>query len=102
MTGVDQFLANYLREMDVPVSLLEEMKSVPPDRVRYLSTIELQRYRLVGSDPAHQERSDTQEASRYGLSREEYYKRKSRADTVCRQGSYVFLDCWDDVIAGKK
>jgi len=102
MAGVDQFLATYLREMDVPVALIEEMKSVPPDRVRYLSSLELQRYRLLGTDPAYQEQSDTQTAARYGLSRQEYYRRNSRADTVCKQGSFLDLDCWESVITGKK
>ena len=102
MADVDQFLAAYLREMDVPISLLEEMKSVPPDQVRYLSALELQRYRLVGADPAYQEQSDTQEAARYGLSREEFYRRKSRADSICREGTFLDLDCWETVIVGKK
>lgn len=102
MADVDQFLATYLRDMDVPVALIEEMKSVPPDRVRYLSSLELQRYRLLGIDPAYQERIDTKEAAHYGLSRQEYYSRKSRADTVCKQGRFIGLDCWESVITGKK
>jgi len=102
MAGVDQFLTTYLREMDIPTSLLEEMKSVPSDSVRYLTALELQRYRLTGSDPAHQERADGQVASQYGLTREEYYRRKARVDAICREGTFMDLDCWEAVLKGKK
>ena len=102
ISGADQFLTAYLREMDVPLALLEEMKAVPPDRVRYLSAAELQRYRLAGPDPAYQERTDNQEAARYGLARDEYYRRRTRAEADCRQGSVLSLDCWEEILTGKK
>ena len=102
MAAADEFLLAYFREMDIPPTLLEEMKSIPPNRVRYLSSAELQRYRLLGSDPVYQETSDLREAGRYGVSRQEYYRRKARADTVCRQGTVVELDCWEEVLRGKK
>lgn len=102
MAGAEQFLMTYLREMDIPTALLDEMKLVPPDRGRYLSAIELERFRLTGSDPAYQEQADAQEASSYGLSREEYYRRKARSDATCRQGTFIDLDCSHGVFTGKR
>lgn len=36
------------------------------------------------------------------LTREEYDRRKGRADVICRKGSFVDFDCEDEVLRGKK
>jgi len=39
---------------------------------------------------------------RFGLSKEEYAKRKAVADVICRQGNYKIVECWEDVLNAKK
>jgi len=101
MRNADLEIAVYLQEMDVPVSLLEEMKSVPPNGIRYLTSAELDRLRLQGTDPVAQERVDARMAKRYGVSREEYYRRYDRARRLCTRPE-VDGKCIEAVLSGTR
>ena len=57
--------------------------SVPPERVRTLSEKEIEEYRLGQNDPVYQEMVDAGNARELGLSKEEFLRRKTRADRIC-------------------
>jgi hypothetical protein len=83
-------IKSYLREMNVSTKLATDMLAVEPEAVRMLTLKELQSYRLLGVDPAEQERRavsreihDLKEAEELGIDRIEYTKRKARANATC-------------------
>jgi hypothetical protein len=102
----ERLIADYLEEMDIPRSLLDEMKSVPPGEVRYLSEPELRRFRLSGTDPATQELSESRRASDLGISRQEYNRRSAQAERECRSAFRVsgqaWARCYEDVMNGRR
>jgi len=86
-----QDMRSYLREMDIPQRLADDMLAVEPERVHILSKAELTEYRLAGVDPAEQQRRaiekearDVDEANQLGLDRKEYTRRKSLGEKTMR------------------
>ena len=69
--------------MNVPASLYDEMVSVAPQKLRVLTEEELARFRIGQNDPAYQEVQDAEAARAHGLDKEEYFRRKERADHIC-------------------
>lgn len=81
---------NYLDEMNVPVSLADEMFSTPPNEMKILSEQDLRTYRLDQADMVWGEETALDTATRLGISREEYMKRmqalkKSGRVKVCEK-----------------
>lgn len=102
MRKIEQQILDYLRDMDIPTSLLEEMKSTPPGSIRYLTKSELSRFRLDGIDPATEEKLDAKAAQELGISREEFYLRRARVTPLCGPFSDTYLKCYHDVMSGKR
>ncbi|WP_281995667.1 hypothetical protein [Ruegeria faecimaris] len=76
--------AEFLREMNVPERLAEDVFSVDPGKVRMLTTRELEDYRLNSKDFVSQE-TDTHNMMRdLGMSRQEYEAFRSDLDYSCR------------------
>ena len=76
-------IANYLNEMDIPLSLLDVMKSVPAEEVKILGYEEIKLYGIGGVDATTDEKDISEAASKYGTSSSEYRKRKASADRLC-------------------
>jgi hypothetical protein len=76
-------IRDYLLRMDVPISLLDAMLSVPPQSMKVLTEDELQAYRLDQKDPAHDERETAKMAYIYGLSSSVYRFRLARVTENC-------------------
>jgi len=76
-------IRTYLTEVDVPLHLLDEMLSIPPEDLKILSYEELSRYRLSGDDPTYNEKETAELADRYGITSAEYRKRKAVANLEC-------------------
>jgi hypothetical protein len=73
----------YLREMNLPGQLFEAMLLVPPEKIRILSDEETEAFGLSGTDPVEQEARDAMDASKYGISKTEYLRRKADVRKVC-------------------
>ncbi|WP_423823279.1 hypothetical protein V5738_04830 [Salinisphaera sp. SPP-AMP-43] len=73
----------YLEQMNISVSLLNEMIRVPSSRVHYLSDGELAKLGLTGKDPAYQYKQDSEDAARYGISRRELLRRRRKSRAKC-------------------
>jgi len=77
-------IKDYLSEMEVNPSLTEDMLGTPPERVRYLTVSELEKYRLVGKDPNHDEYETAKNAKTWNLSSAEYRKRDAQGNQKCQ------------------
>lgn len=75
----------FLADMNIPSTLFDAMMRVPPQNIRRLSSEELYNFGLVGTDPVEQEIEDTEKAQRLGISRQEFLKKKARAERVCNK-----------------
>ncbi len=74
----------FLMEMNLPESLFDAMVRTPPESIRKLTALELQRFGLSQDDPVAQEMDDAEEARKFGLTKEEYLRRKARREDVCQ------------------
>jgi hypothetical protein len=87
---INERVKQYLLEMNIPAQLLDMMNSVPPGKVRWLNMLsdrdKLKEMLIIGTDPAIEDASDSSTANSLGISKEELYRRKHEADTVC--GNY--------------
>jgi ATP-dependent protease ClpP protease subunit len=85
-----QDMRSYLREMNVSPRLADDMLATEPEHNHILTLAELKAYRLVGTDPAEQQRraiekeaADVKEANQLGLDRREYTRRKMLGEKIC-------------------
>jgi hypothetical protein len=85
-----QEIRSYLRDMNIPERLADDMLTIEPENVRVLSQPELKSYGLTGVDPAEQQRRaverevrDWREAKLLGLDRNEYIRRKALGNRLC-------------------
>lgn len=76
-------IASYLSDMNVPESLLDAMLAIPPHRGKTLSRDELQKYRLDEYDPVYEQMRNARFAKKKGLSMTEYLRRKT-LEEQCR------------------
>jgi hypothetical protein len=67
----------YFKEMNIPISLSDDMFSTPPEDMHFLSRSDLRKYRLDQVDMVEAEEKSHRDASRLGISRTEYNKRLS-------------------------
>ena len=82
------------------------MMKIAPENIRYLAPADLNRYGLLEWDPVSEEATALKEASKYGLSRGEYIKRKVEIKEVCDAGWYKhgssYADCVANIFRGKR
>lgn len=81
-------IEKYLREMNVPTSLLDAMLVIPPQRGRRLSRDELQQYLLDQDDPVYEQARNARIARKKGLTMTEYLRRKS-LEEQCTHRHYI-------------
>ncbi len=73
--GID--VSAYLDEMNIPRTLFEYMKSIPPESIKVLNDAELMAYGLSVDDPVFVELNDNAIAKLANVSKGEYLKRKA-------------------------
>jgi hypothetical protein len=114
---LEQSAKAFLKDMNVPTSLFDEMMSVPSQQLRLLSQQELARFGIGQSDPAYQDNRDADAARMLGLDREEYLRRKGRAEKICNaltvnerkagievtltESAEIFIACKDAVVRAR-
>ena len=70
--------------MNISQELLTAMESVPPEKIRFLTEDEVDRYRLKGEDPEWNERQTAIQAYRYGVTSAEFRRREAKGDSSCQ------------------
>lgn len=98
--------------MNLPESLFDAMVRTPPESIRRLTAVELQNFGLSQDDPVAQEIDDAEEAREFGLSKEEYLRRKARRERVCqpqdlgpdriKEAVESYMSCRKAVIEGRR
>lgn len=116
--AMTETIRSYLAEMDVSEKLADDMMTVAPERVRFLSVDELVHYGLGIVDPVLKEEIELKNAQKLGIDRREYMRRQNLIDAFCRSpmgsaGSAEGLErpqlksgsvsraCYDGVLSGK-
>lgn len=102
---LNKSIKDYLIEMEVNPSLADDMLGTPPEKIRYLTVNELEKYRLIGKDPNYDELETAKNAKRWNLSSSEYRKRDAIGNEKCQylgdQKRYVEqINCWQMTILG--
>ena len=114
--AADQYerdLRQYAAEMNISPRLIDDMLSIPPEQIHWVSSEdELQNYGLGFLDPVYAETISITEAKKYKISPAEYRSRNTKALSACRKllnddDRYGFLEsprrsqCVVDIISGK-
>ncbi len=76
-------MKEYAAEMDLSDRLIDDMMSIPPERVKILSLDELENYRLSGTDASFDEKRTNDQAQFYGITSAEFRKRDMEAEKRC-------------------
>lgn len=84
---IEIVVSNYLNEMNIPISLLDEMVSVSSTSFRVLNSDELAKFRLNKYDPYYEEAMQAIEAKKYGITKQEYHVRFSKLN-LCEADFY--------------
>ena len=95
---LDEGMLAFLVEMDIPSSLLDAMKAIPPERVQWLKQSDLERYRLVGQDAASQELFEAGMAAHYKISKQEFQKRYAATNKLCRISEPGYGECYKRIM----
>ena len=89
---LEKEVKSYLREMNIPTELYDHMVRIPPEKVKYLSEAELQRYGLNENDPYDDAAQTASLAKRLGISNQEMIRRKAKWDKECSTTSASNLE----------
>lgn len=82
-----KLVAQYLQDMNIPSSLFDEMLRYPAESMHVMTSEELSRYRVLGMDPAEQDRRDSNLARLYGVDKQTYLSRKQLTKIECDRHS---------------
>jgi hypothetical protein len=87
-----QNIKSYLDEMDINPILADEMMSIPPEKIKFLTNDELTRYRLNIPDANNEESRIAKIAGQHNITSAEYRKRDLFADSQCKNSSSLGYD----------
>lgn len=76
-------MIKYLNDMDISESIIDEMLSIEPDKIKILSEDDLTKYRLTVMDADHEEKMISEEAQNFNLTSSVYRQRKFLSQKKC-------------------
>ena len=76
-------IKEYFNFMDVSESIVEDMLSIEPSKIKILSDDEMDKYRLSIPDSNYDEKVTAKDAREYNLTSGEYRRKKVIADSKC-------------------
>ncbi|MHB1401348.1 MAG: COG3904 family protein [Thiobacillus sp.] len=80
---LSQKAKTFLRDMNIPEDLYESMVRIPPEEIRLLDSQELSAFGLNQPDPVESHFHDSLYSQQYGLTKQDYLRRKSLSKKVC-------------------
>lgn len=86
----NRLILQYLTKMNIPDVLLDTMNSVPPQKIKWLNDEQLQELRIVGDDPAWDDKIASKAAKKRGISKQEWYARRQKAEAMCKEPPPTF------------
>ena len=75
---LEVMVKNYLKEVNIPTELYDEMIRISPDDMRILTEAELKHFGLSEDDPYIKEAEVTRLARKAGLTKKQYYEREAK------------------------
>ena len=98
---LNENIKNYFKDMDIPVSLLDKMKSIPSNDIKILSEEDNKLFGINGIDQAYEEKYTNEFAFIYDLSSSIYRQRKESIRIICK-GPTFFTDyeCEQSILWG--
>ena len=78
-----KLIKEYFANMDVSDSIIDEMMSIEPSKIKILSEDELTKFRLSVMDADHEEKMIAEEAQRYNLTSSVYRQRNAITEKKC-------------------
>lgn len=102
-TRLSQASKLFLREMNLPEELYEAMVRTPPEEIRLLDRNELSAFGLNKTDPVEEDFFNSLGAQKYGLTKQEYLRRKSHTKQACNSALQsgnvnAYNDCGERVM----
>lgn len=106
----NKIIFSYLRKMNITESLLGAMNTIPPGEVKWITDYDqLTELNIRGSDPIYADERDSANARKYNISKQEYYKRQQRIDSVCSEekktimtSNSIYSNCVQEVLKGRR
>ena len=104
---IERSIRDYLNEMNIPASLLDEMLRYKAESMHILTPSELSRFRLEGSDYVWQDQIDSTAARRYGIDKRTYLSRKAQVDRNCKRSAETadslkkWITCRESILRAK-
>jgi ATP-dependent protease ClpP protease subunit len=80
---LENLAKNFLKDMNLPPALYDQMMRIPPEKMQILSATELTQFGLNQHDPVYMDTLDSQQARRHGLRKQEYLARREVAHRIC-------------------
>jgi len=84
---LNETIRTYLNEMDVSTKLLDEMLSIPPEKIKILTKEEKSLYRLEGYDANYDEFTNARSARVYGMTPPEFRAKDAQVTKICHENS---------------
>ena len=100
---LNKLIRDYFEEVDINPSLLDDMLSIPPEKMRILNEAELERYRLSVDNANYEESETAKRAKEFNLTSGEFRIRSQRADAQCAKQdkkNMDYLNCWSSTVLG--
>ncbi len=97
---LDALVHAYFKEMNVSDRLADEMLRIEPQDVKFLTYVDATRYGLWGRDPSYADLIASNLATKYGLSKQEYFKRNKRVELECDPQVFDFFACEGSIMWG--
>lgn len=93
---IEAMAKDYLSFVNVPLTLYDVMFRIPPEKVRYLSSSELQEFNLSEDDPYFKEARDAKQANDLGISKSEYQRQVENCSQL--PSEKAVSDCFENLI----
>ena len=87
---IEKMVKAYFEEMNVPLSLYDEMLAISTDTGRILTDSELSKYNLTGLDLYEEEALNASKAKELGITKTELNERYNRLNALCNSEYYEF------------
>lgn len=68
--------------MNIPDNLLNQMNSVHPNAIKWLTREELENLQITGHDPVYADQKDSVKAKRLKISKQELYSRQRKSSQI--------------------
>lgn len=105
LKNLDRDARAFLERMNVSTALYDEMLRYSSDGIYFMTADEMSRFRVAGTDYVWQDRSDTEQAAKLGISKQALFQRRSLAKEKCKLPEdgpdYQWAKCWQQTLQGK-